>query len=87
MFRSQLRRMILLIAFHTKMGVLSDTIIFCIFRRNLVTIFTKRSFRLLLFLSVNHIINNINGKNLVIFENNILMLKYLWVFVFIVKID
>jgi hypothetical protein len=79
--------MIILIAFHAKMSILGYTIKLSSFWRNFSTIITNWSLCLLFFICINHIIDNIDGKNLIVFKNNVLMLEHLWIFFFIVKID
>ena len=87
MFRCQFRCMILLIAFHTKMSILGNTIPFCILWRYFIAILAKRSFTLLFFLSIYNVINNIDWKNLVIFKYDILMSENLRIFILIVEIN
>lgn len=69
------------------MCIFSHTIKFSWFWRNLCAIIANRSLWLLFFIRINHIINDIDGQNLIIFENDILMFKNLWVFLLIIEID
>lgn len=42
---------------------------------------------LLLLISINHIINDKNGKNLIILKHHVLMLEHLWIFFLVVEIN
>ena len=79
--------MIILITFHTEMGIFSYTKKFSCFRRNLGAILAKRCSWLLFFIGINNIINHINRKDLIILRNNILMPENLGVLIFAIKID
>jgi hypothetical protein len=78
---------VILIALHAEMGVFSHTEQFGGLRRNLSTVFTERSLGLLLFVSINDIVNNEDRQNLVVFEDNILMFEHLRILFFIVKVN
>lgn len=79
--------MIVLIALHAKVSIFSEAVKLGRVGWNLGTVIAKRGFRLLFFVCVNHIINDINGKHLVIFKYDVLMLKDLWILVLVVQVN
>ena len=79
--------MILLIAFHTKMGILSNAIPLSIIRWYFITVFTQWCLALLLLFSINDIVDDINREDLIIFKDNILMPKNLRIFLLVIEID
>lgn len=79
--------MIVLIAFHAKMCIFSNAIEFCRLRGYFRAILTDRCLRLLLLVGIYHVINDIDGQNLVIFIDDVLMLEHLWIFIFIIEVD
>jgi hypothetical protein len=69
------------------MCIFSHTKKFSWLWRNLCAIIANWCFWLLFFICIYHIIYDINGQNLIVFENDILMFKNLWVFLLIIEID
>lgn len=79
--------MIVLIAFHTKMCILSNAIEFRRLWGYFSTIFADRCLRLLLFVGVYNIVDDIDGQDLIVLVDNVLMFEYLWVLIFVIEVD
>ena len=87
MLWGKFRSMVILLTFRAEMSIFSNAVYFRWFRRCLCTIIAKRSLRLLLLVCIDHIVNDIDGKDLIVLENHVLMLEDLWVLLFIIEID
>lgn len=87
MLRGKLRSMVILLTLRTKMGIFSNTVNLCWFRRDLSAIITKRSLGLLLLVCIDHIVNDVDGKHLIVLEDHVLMLEDLRVLLLIVEIN
>lgn len=87
MLGGQFGCMVFLVALHTEMGVLCDAVVLGIFRRIFVAVLAERCFGLLFFFSVNNVVDNVDGKDLIVLEDDILMLEDLRVLVLVVEID
>lgn len=79
--------MVVLITFHTEMRVLNGTIIFGDLRWYLGAVLTKRGLRFLFLVSVYDIVNDVDGQDLVVFEDDVLMFEDLGVLFFVVEVD
>ena len=69
------------------MCIFSETVEFSRVRWNFGAVIAKRGFGLLFFVCVNHIVNDINGKHLIVLKDNVLMLEYLWILVLVVQVN
>jgi hypothetical protein len=87
MLRGKFRSMIILLAFRAEMGIFGNTVDLCRLRRNFSAIIAKRSLRLLFFVCIDHVVDDVDGKHLIILEDHVLMLEDLRVLLFIVEID
>lgn len=87
MFGGQFRSMVILIALHAEVGIFCDAEQFGGLRRNLGAIFTERSLGLLLFVSIDDIVDDKDGQNLIVFEDDILMLEHLRILFLIVEVN
>lgn len=87
MLRSQLRSMIILFTFQAKMGILSHTVHLGCLRWYFRAIVANGCLGLLFLIRIDYIINDIDGKDLIILEDDILMLEHLWIFFLVVEID
>lgn len=79
--------MIILVALQTKMGILSHTVHLSWLSWYFRAIITDGCLGLLLLIRIDHIINDKDGKNLIILKDDILMLEHLWIFFLVVEID
>lgn len=79
--------MIVLLALCAEMGWFGNTIEFSLISRGFLTIITERMFRLPLFMLVYREINKITWIYLIIFEDSVLVYKYLRGLLFAVKIN
>lgn len=87
MFGCYFGAMVFLIAFMAEVSIFRDAILLGWFWRDFGTIIAKGSLALLLFVCVDHIVDDINRKHLIVLKNHILMLKHLGVLVFVVQVD
>jgi hypothetical protein len=79
--------MIVMVTFSTKMSIFCNTIVFSRFWRNFGAILAHRRFRLLFFVIINNIVNNVSGQYLIIFKDDILMLIDIRIFLLIIQIN
>jgi hypothetical protein len=86
-FGRQFRSMIILITFHTEVSIFCDAVELSRLRRYFGTILAHRGLGLLFLKGIDHVVDDIDGQDLIIFKHHILMFKDLRVLVLIVKIN
>lgn len=87
MFRCQLGRMIVLVAFHAEVCIFCDAVKLGRLWRYFGTILAHRGFRLLFLEGVYNVVDDVDGEDLIIFKDHILVLKDLRVLFLVVKVN
>jgi hypothetical protein len=87
MLRGKLGSMVILFTLRAEMSIFGNAVNLGWFRRNFSAIITERRLWLLLLVSIHHIVDDVDGKNLIVLEDHVLMLEDLGVLLFIVEID